>query len=139
MQLKKKPLIILHSSLQETCQILFSPFFPHKELPRAGWHGGVKFNAVSIGGIVIEVALDEDDGGALIAGAGGQVAQGADEVGEAAGGGSLRGHIAHQVAVLLDDLALDGFLQRVAGEVGEIVVRQILQLQLVGVPSRPEV
>ena len=30
-------------------------------------------------GVVIEVALDIDDGGALVAGAGGQVAQGADK------------------------------------------------------------
>ena len=37
-------------------------------------------------GVVIEVTLDMDDGGTLVAGAGGQVAQGADQVGQAAGG-----------------------------------------------------
>ena len=32
--------------------------------------------------VVVEVSLDEDDRGALVAGAAGQVAQGADQVGE---------------------------------------------------------
>ena len=66
-----------------------------------------------------------DDGGALVAGAGGQVAQGADQVGQAAGSGALGGHGAGQVA-LLADLFLDGGLQSVAGQVGEIVVSQVL-------------
>ena len=35
-------------------------------------------------GVVVEITLDIDDGGALVAGAGGQVAQGADQVGQAA-------------------------------------------------------
>ena len=61
-----------------------------------------------------------DNGGALIAGAGGQVAQGADQVGQAAGGGTLGDHLAHQIAVLLGDLVLDSFLQCIAGQMGKI-------------------
>ena len=38
------------------------------------------FKLVILVGVVIEVALNVDDGGALITGAGGQVAQGADQV-----------------------------------------------------------
>ena len=36
-------------------------------------------------GVVVEIALNMDDGGTLITGAGGQVTQGADQVGQAAG------------------------------------------------------
>ena len=48
------------------------------------------------------------------------------------GSGALGGHVAHQGAVLLLDLRLNGAAQRLAGEGGKVVVRQILQLQLVG-------
>ena len=36
-------------------------------------------------GLVIEVALDPNDGSTLVAGAGGQIAQRTDQVGQAAG------------------------------------------------------
>ena len=68
-------------------------------------------------GVVIEVALHQDEGGALVAGAGGQVAQGADQIGQTAGGSALGGHGACQIA-LFSDLLADGFLQRFAGKVG---------------------
>ena len=51
------------------------------------------------GSIVVEIALDEDDGGALVARAGGQVAQRADQIGQAAGSGTLGHHLANQIAV----------------------------------------
>ena len=37
-------------------------------------------------GIVVKVPLDKDHRGALIAGAGGQIAQGTDQIGQASGG-----------------------------------------------------
>ena len=40
-------------------------------------------------GVVLKVALYQNYGGALVAGAGGQVAQGADQVRQAAGGSAL--------------------------------------------------
>ena len=88
--------------------------------------------AVLFGGVVVEIALNVDDGGTLVARAGGQVAQGADQVGQAAGRGALGGHFAHQGAVLLFDLVFDGIPQRLAGQGGKVVVRQILELELVG-------
>ena len=84
------------------------------------------------GGVVVEVALDIDEGGALVTGTGGQVTQGADQVGQAAGGSTLRDHLAYKVAVLVLDFILNGLLQGLAGQGGEVVVSQILQLQLVG-------
>ena len=42
--------------------------------------------------VVVKVPLNQDDGGALVAAAGGQVAEGADEVGQAAGGSALGLH-----------------------------------------------
>jgi hypothetical protein len=43
-------------------------------------------------GIVIEVSLNVDDGRALIAAAGGQIRQRADQIGQTARGGALRDH-----------------------------------------------
>ena len=56
---------------------------------------------------VVEVVLDEDDRGALVAAAAGEVAQRADQVGEAARGGALRVHAALEVAFLLADAFAD--------------------------------
>ena len=50
-------------------------------------------------GVIVEVTLNVDDGGTLVTGAGGQVAQRTDQVGQAAGGGAFGGHIAHQAAI----------------------------------------
>ena len=91
------------------------------------------FAVFSVVGVVVEIALNVDDGGTLVAGAGGQVAQGADQVRQAAGGSALGDHVAHQrAAVLSGDAALDGLPQLLAVQTGEIVVRQVLQLQFVG-------
>ena len=46
-------------------------------------------------GIVIEVALNIDDRGTLVAGAAGQVAQGADKIRQVPGGRTLGHHVAH--------------------------------------------
>ena len=51
--------------------------------------------AGSLSGVVVEITLDIDDGGTLIAGTGGQIAQRTDEIGQAAGRGALGGHLAH--------------------------------------------
>ena len=91
------------------------------------------FAVFSVVGVVVEIALNVDDGGTLVAGAGGQVAQGADQVRQAAGGSALGDHVAHQrAAVLSGNAALDGLPQLLAVQTGEIVVRQVLQLQFVG-------
>ena len=86
----------------------------------------------SLGGVVVEITLDEDDGSSLVSGSGGQIAQRTDQVGETAGGGSLSGHASDEVVVLLLDLVLDGIPEGLSGKVGEVVVREILQLELVG-------
>ena len=85
-----------------------------------------------VGGVVVEVALDVDNGGTLVAGAGGQVAERTDQVGQLTGGSTLGSHLTNQVAVLFTDLGVDRLLQLLAAQSGELVVCQILQLQLVG-------
>ena len=60
--------------------------------------------------------LDKDDGGPLVAGAGGQVAQAADQVCQAAGRGALAGHLALQVCIFVRDAVFDGGCQLIAGE-----------------------
>ena len=51
-------------------------------------------------GVVLKVVLDDDDGRALVAAAAGEVAEGADEVGELPRRGALAGHAALEVGVL---------------------------------------
>ena len=83
-------------------------------------------------GIVVEVALNVDDGRALIAAAARQVAERADQVGQAAGRRALGHHVADQaLAGLLADALFDGFLQRLAPEITEVIVGEVLELQLV--------
>ena len=74
-------------------------------------------------GIVVKVALDQHDGSALVAAAGGQVAQGTDQVGEPPGRSALRDHLAGEVAVLVADIIGDRLLEGVAGEVGKVIER----------------
>ena len=69
---------------------------------------------LSVGGIVIEVALDIDEGSSLIARARSKVAKRTDKVGKLSGGCSLGRHITNKVIVLLLDLALDSFLKGIA-------------------------
>ena len=93
---------------------------------------GAAFAApIEFHGIVDEIALHQNDGGALIAGAGGQVAQRTDQVGQTAGSGALGGHGTGHIALFTDPL-LDSLLQCLAGEIRKVVVSQVLQLQLVG-------
>ena len=70
-------------------------------------------------GIVIEVALNIDDRGTLVARAAGQVAQRADEVRQVPGGRTLGHHVAHQTdgGILFPDLLCHRLLQRLAGQV----------------------
>ena len=82
--------------------------------------------------VVFEVVLHDDDGRALVAAAAGEVAERADEVGEAPRRGALGDHVALEVGVLPADGLLDGGLELVAGEAGELVVGEVLELELVG-------
>ena len=82
--------------------------------------------------VVIEVTLDQNDGGTLVTTAGGQVAQRTDQVGQTAGSGAFRSHITSEVVILGTDGVLNGFLQGIAAQVSEVVVSQILELQLIG-------
>ena len=83
-------------------------------------------------GIVVEVALNVNDGRALVAAAARQVAERADQVGQAAGRRALGHHVADQaLAGLLADALFDGFLQRLALEIAEVIVGEVLELQLV--------
>jgi len=76
----------------------------HRNFPKGSF-------GAELHGIIVEVALHQHDGGALVAGAGGQIAQGADQVGELAGRGALGDHAALQRgAVLGGDTGGDGVL-----------------------------
>ena len=69
--------------------------------------------------IVIEISLNVYERCALVSGTGCQVAQGAQQVGQAAWGGTLSDHLAYQVGVLFFDGAFDGGFQFVASQVAE--------------------
>ena len=83
---------------------------------------------------VVEIALDPDYRGALVAGTGGEVAQGSQKVGQLPGGGALGGHVAYKVGILCLYGIGDGVLKGVSGQVRVVVVGQILKLKLVGLP-----
>lgn len=87
---------------------------------------------VKLLGVVVEVTLNVDDRGTLVAAAGGQVAQRADEVGEPSRGRALGCHLTLEVAVLFLDLLRDSCLELIAGEICKIIVGKVLELQLVG-------
>ena len=77
-------------------------------------------------------SLNVDNGRALVAAAARQVAERADQVGQAAGRRALGHHVADQaLAGLLADALFDGFLQRLALEITEVIVGEVLELQLV--------
>ena len=76
--------------------------------------------------------MDEDDGGTFVAGAAGQVAERADQVGELARRGALGDHLALEIAVLGADARGDGVAELLAAETCEVVVCQIFEFQLVG-------
>ena len=76
--------------------------------------------------VVIEVTLDQNDGGTLVTAAGGQVAQRTDQVGQAAGSGALRSHITGEVVILGTDGVLNGFLQSITAQVSEVVVSAVV-------------
>lgn len=83
-------------------------------------------------GEIVEISLDEDDGRALVSAAARQVAQAADQVGQAAGSGALRLHRALEVGLFVADVLGDGLLELAAREVAELVVREVFELDLVG-------
>ena len=87
---------------------------------------------ISVSSIVVEIALNIDNGSALVAAAGGQVTQRTDQVSKSAGGSTLGDHLAYKVAVLLDNLTLDGIAKLLAGERSKLIVSKIFQLQLIG-------
>ena len=81
--------------------------------------------------IVIKISLNIYERCALVSGTGCQVAQGAQQIGQAAWGGTLSGHLAYQVGILFFDGAFDGGFQFIASQVSEIVVGQIFELKFV--------
>ena len=82
-------------------------------------------------GVVVKITLTQNDRRSLLAGAGGQVAEGTDEVGQLAGRRALGCHVADEAAFLRLDALGNGCLQRFAGKIREIVVGEVLELQLV--------
>ena len=82
-------------------------------------------------GVVVKITLNQDDRSTLVAGAGGQVAEGTDEVGQLAGRRALGCHVADEAAFLCLDALGNGCLQRFAGKIRKIVVGEVLELQLV--------
>lgn len=113
--------------------------FPTKRRPC--WRGlgakpGKEFQRRLIG-IVIKVSLHQYYGRAFVAGAGGQIAERADEVGELTGRGALRGHVAHKVAPLGANAGRDGFPERFTREIAVVVVGQIFQFDFVGRADQP--
>ena len=57
----------------------------------------------SVLAVVVKIALNKNNGGALVAGAGGKVAQGTDQVGQLSGSGTLGCHIADEIVLLFTD------------------------------------
>ena len=94
--------------------------------------GGPPLCSPRLFGVVLEIVLHHDDWRALVAAAAGEVAEGAHQVRQAAGRGALAGHAALEVGVLPADALTDGAGELLAGEAGELVVGQVLQLQLIG-------
>ena len=83
------------------------------------------------GGIVVEIALNVNDGRALVARACGKVAKRADKVGKASWRRALRCHLSNEVSVLFNDSFLDCRLKSLALKPRKIVIRKILELKLV--------
>ena len=81
----------------------------------------------SLIGIVVKIALYQNNRGPLVAGAGSQVAERADQVGKLTGRGAFRRHVANQAAALLHDTVGNGLLQIFTGQIRKIIVRQIFQ------------
>ena len=80
-------------------------------------------------GKFIEIALDINERRTLIARTGRQVAQRTDKVGQATGS---RSHVSDKaLALFLSDTLLDRLLKLFSRKLGEIVIRQVFQLQLV--------
>ena len=86
----------------------------------------------SLFGVVIEVALHKDDRRPLIPATARQVAERTDQIGQAARRRALRDHLTHKVGVLVTDIVGDRFLEGVARQVGKVIVREVLELDLVG-------
>ena len=87
----------------------------------SGWRG----RGVFLFCIVVKIPLNVDDGRTLVAAAGAQIAEGADQVRKLPGRGALGGHLPLQVLILLVNLGGDGGLQLLAGEVRKVVVGQV--------------
>ena len=66
------------------------------------------------GGIVVKIALNENDGCTLVSRAAGEVAERADEVGELTRRRSLCRHVAHEASALRADALRDRRLERLA-------------------------
>ena len=84
--------------------------------------------------VVVKIALNIDDWGALIAGTRGQVSQRADEVSQAAWGSALCHHSALEILclfVLIMDIFLDCVLERITGQVCKIVICKVFKLDLI--------
>ena len=64
-------------------------------------------------------------------------AQGADEIRQAARRCALGNHLPDKIVVLLADVVRDCALELVAGEIGEIIIRQIFELDLIGLALKP--
>ena len=74
----------------------------------------------SLIGIIVKISLYQNNRRAFVAGAGGQVAEGSDQVGKLTGRGAFRRHVANQAAALLHDTVGNGFFQFFAGKAGKI-------------------
>lgn len=93
----------------------------------------------SIIGIIVEIALNVYNGGALVAATGSKVAERADKVGQAARRSALGDHLPYQISVLFMDFLFYRVPQGFAGELGKIVVSQVLEFQFVWGASSPSV
>ncbi len=78
----------------------------------------------SLIGIVVKIALHQNNRGAFVAGAGGQVAKRTDQVGKLTGRSAFGCHIANQAAALFHDTVGNGLLQLFTGQVRKIIISQ---------------
>ena len=84
------------------------------------------------GGVVIEITLNKDNGGAFIAGTGSKVAKGTDKVGKLAGSGSFGSHVADKVGIFCFDAFGNCFFKLFAGKIAEFVICKIFEFEFVG-------
>ena len=81
--------------------------------------------------VIVKIALNKNNGSALITASACKVAKGADKVGKLAGSCSLRSHAADKAAAFCFNAFGNSSFKLLAGKMAKVVIRKIFELQLV--------